>query len=53
MAKTFNKNGKWIDKPGKLVIHECEKCENKYVKTRRNQKFCLPCIAEEKMLARP
>ena len=51
MAKTFNKNGKWIDRPGKLTIHLC-KCGNKYVKTRRNQKLCIPCIAESKAAAR-
>ena len=52
MAKTFNKNGKWIDRPGKLVIYECGKCGNKYVKTRRNQKMCIPCIAGAKTLVR-
>jgi hypothetical protein len=51
MAKTFNKNGKWIDKPGKIVIHEC-KCGSKFIKTRRNQKMCLPCIAGSKLLVR-
>lgn len=52
MAKTFNKNGKWIERPGKMTIHVCSKCDNKYLKTRRNQKLCLPCIAESKLLER-
>lgn len=52
MTKNYMKNGKWIERPGKLAIHVCGKCGNKYVKTRRNQKMCLPCIAESKMLTR-
>ena len=51
MTKNYMKDGKWIDRPGKLTIYAC-KCGNKFVKTRRNQKQCIPCLASEKMAAR-
>ena len=49
-AKTFNQNGKWIDRPGKIDVVVC-KCGNKYLKTRRNQKTCITCINTAKELA--
>jgi hypothetical protein len=42
-SKTFQKNGKWIEKPLKSVPLEC-RCGNKYIKTRRMQKECITCI---------
>ncbi len=42
-SKTFNKNGKWIEKPLKSTALVCA-CGNKYIKTRRLQKECITCI---------
>lgn len=45
-TKTFQRNGKWVEKPLKSVALECA-CGNKYVKTRRAQKQCLVCIYKD------
>lgn len=41
------KNGKrilhWYERPLKVPVDLCA-CGNKYVKTRKNQKSCLPCM---------
>lgn len=44
MAKTYNQDGKWIDKTTKTEILVCE-CGNKYIKTREAQATCLRCIS--------
>ncbi|HTR19174.1 MAG TPA: hypothetical protein VMH91_04345 [Candidatus Paceibacterota bacterium] len=47
MAKTFMKNGKWIDNPAQPAVLVCE-CGNKYIKTRREQSHCLPCFIKRR-----
>ncbi len=44
MAKTFYKNGKWVDAPRETVVFVCH-CKNKYIKTRLAQIECLRCVA--------
>ena len=45
MAKTFYKNGKWIDNLNAVAVIVCA-CSNKYIKTRQGQTTCLRCIAK-------
>jgi hypothetical protein len=49
MAKTFLKNGKWIDNPNATTVVVCA-CGEKYIKTRPNQTQCLRCSADKKTL---
>lgn len=44
MAKTFFKDGKWIDSPRAATIVVCS-CGNKYIKTRDGQTVCLECFS--------
>lgn len=46
-TKTFQKNGKWVERPLKTTALVCERCGSKYVKTRRAQKMCIPCIYKD------
>lgn len=48
MAKTFLKNGKWIDNPKATTVLVCE-CGEKYIKTRLRQTRCLHCISNKKL----
>ena len=47
MAKTFHKDGKWIDNPNEPAIIVCV-CGNKYIKTRIEQTACLRCFVKKK-----
>ena len=47
MAKTFMKNGKWIDNPNEPAVRICT-CGNKYIKTRPEQDACLRCFVKRK-----
>lgn len=47
MAKTFHKDGKWIDNPNAVRVVLCT-CGNKYIKTRENQNACLSCFVKRK-----
>jgi len=42
-SKTYQKNGKWVEKPDTTKVSVCA-CHNKYIKTRENQKQCIKCI---------
>ncbi|GEM_PF-1788230 len=42
-SKTYQKNGRWVEKPSTTVVSLCI-CKNKYIKTRENQTQCLRCI---------
>lgn len=44
VSKTFQKNGKWIERPALSNIVICV-CGNKYLKTRKNQVECLSCMS--------
>ncbi len=44
-GKTFQKDGKWILKPGPTIILVCA-CGNKYIKTREPQISCVRCIGK-------
>jgi hypothetical protein len=43
--KTYQQNGKWVERPGKTLIVVCV-CGNKYIKTRENQTLCVRCIGQ-------
>jgi hypothetical protein len=47
MAKTFHKDGKWIDNPAEPAVVTCE-CGRKYIKTRPLQDSCLTCFVKRK-----
>lgn len=47
MAKTFFRNGKWIDNPNETTVVVCE-CGEKYIKTRPHQSLCLHCLSTKK-----
>ncbi|MBI5644521.1 hypothetical protein HY970_00295 [Candidatus Kaiserbacteria bacterium] len=47
MAKTFFKDGKWIDKTDAPEVVVCS-CGNKYIKTRDGQIQCLRCASAAK-----
>jgi len=47
MAKTFHKDGKWIDNPNEVVVVVCV-CGNKYIKTREPQDACLRCFVKRR-----
>jgi hypothetical protein len=47
MAKTFFKDGKWIDNPHTVAVVRCI-CGNKYIKTRDAQRECLRCMGVKK-----
>lgn len=47
MAKTFFKDGKWIDNPNAVAVLVCH-CGGKYIKTRLDQEECLSCAAHKK-----
>lgn len=49
-TKTFQRNGKWVEKPPHAAIPVCE-CGNKYIKTRPNQTHCIRCIYDPKISA--
>ena len=42
-SKTYQKNGKWIEKPDLTKVAICA-CKNRYIKTRENQTMCIKCI---------
>ena len=42
-SKTYQKNGRWVEKPSTTVVSICI-CKNKYIKTREKQTHCLRCI---------
>src|SRR3989338_6892388 len=42
-SKTFQRHGKWIEKPFLTHVPVCA-CGNKYIKTRPNQTQCIKCI---------
>ena len=44
ISKTFQRDGRWIEKPGKTEILICT-CGYKYIKTREGQVSCLRCAA--------
>jgi hypothetical protein len=46
VSKTFQKNGKWIERPGGSTIVVCL-CGNKYLKTRKDQFECLTCMSRK------
>lgn len=46
-SKTYQKNGRWVEKPNTTVVWICL-CKNKYIKTRENQTQCLRCIGAVK-----
>jgi hypothetical protein len=46
VSKTFQQNGKWIERPGLSNIVVCG-CGNKYLKTRKNQTECLSCMSRK------
>jgi len=46
-TKTFQQEGKWIEKPHKTAILICT-CGNRYLKTRLNQGTCIPCMHRQK-----
>jgi hypothetical protein len=48
MAKTFMKNGKWIDNPNQPAVVTCASCGAKYIKTRAEQNSCLTCFVKRK-----
>lgn len=41
--KTFQKAGKWIEKPTRSIILVCA-CGAKYIKTRKDQTGCIKCF---------
>jgi len=47
VSKTFQKNGKWIERPTLSAVVVCV-CGNKYLKTRKNQIECLTCMSRRK-----
>lgn len=46
VSKTFQKNGKWIERPAGSNIIVCS-CGNKYIKTRKGQEECLTCLSRK------
>ncbi len=42
-SKTFQRNGKWVEKPFLTEVPVCV-CGNKYIKTRNGQTECIKCI---------
>lgn len=42
-TKTYQSEGKWIEKPHKTNILVCT-CGNRYLKTRSQQHTCIPCM---------
>lgn len=42
-SKTYQKDGKWVEKPGKTEVLVCA-CGNKYIKSRTGQTSCVRCI---------
>lgn len=47
IRKTFQQDGRWIERPQKIQIFICE-CSNRYLKTRPGQRKCLTCIAHRR-----
>lgn len=45
-TKTFQKDGKWIERTRRSEILVCS-CGTRYLKTRRNQSKCLFCMRIE------
>jgi hypothetical protein len=43
ITKTFQKDGRWIERTTKTVILICV-CGNRYIKTRPRQVECLRCM---------
>jgi hypothetical protein len=43
--RTFQKNGKWVEKPRISEVLVCF-CGNKYIKTRKDQVICVRCLAK-------
>ena len=41
--RTFQSKGKWVEKPRISEVLICA-CNNKYIKTRKNQLACIKCI---------
>jgi len=44
-TRTFQKDGKWIEKPSVTEVVICA-CGEKYIKTRRGQAECLKCMRD-------
>jgi len=42
-TKTFQRNGKWVEKPRVSEVSLCA-CGNKYIRTRKNQTMCVKCM---------
>ena len=49
VPQTFQKTGKWVEKPRISVILMCL-CGNKYIKTRKDQDNCVKCLVKSKGL---
>lgn len=45
-TKTFQKFGKWVERPLRTEILVC-KCGYKYIKTRRDQTTCIKCMLKQ------
>jgi len=45
-TKTFQKGGKWIEKPSQTEVFVCV-CGNKYLRTRKLQIMCLACVVKK------
>lgn len=43
--RTFQVNGKWVEKPLRTEILVCSNCGLKYIKSRDIQTTCVRCIA--------
>ncbi len=41
--RTFQSKGKWVEKPRISEVLVCV-CNNKYIKTRKNQVTCIKCM---------
>lgn len=44
--RTFQKNGKWVERPFRTEILVCANCGNKYIKSRDIQLVCVQCMAK-------
>ncbi len=42
-TRTFQKDGKWVEKPYRTEVFICL-CGNKYIKTREDQTSCIKCM---------
>ncbi|OHA18103.1 MAG: hypothetical protein A3H57_03675 [Candidatus Taylorbacteria bacterium RIFCSPLOWO2_02_FULL_43_11] len=44
--RTFQQNGKWVERPNKSEILVCANCGSKYIKSRDLQVVCVRCISK-------